>query len=117
MKEQRAGFSQREPDMRSPGTPKLSFSCKRVSDFKAVPQSRHFFLCVYFTLSRCYHPHIPVKCYKKMTTHTAVLPFPFLIPADKLNGLKIPRLQLLPKCCLGSRNNITDTAYRVFSKM
>lgn len=103
--------------MRSPGAPKLSFSCKPVSDFKAVSTVKAFFLYIFFTLSRCYHTHILVKLYKKTTAHTAVPLFPFLIPAEILNGLKFPRLQLLPKSCIGSRNYITNIAYRTFSMM
>lgn len=43
MEEERASFSQREPDMRSAGAPKLSFSCKPVSDFKVVSTVKAFF--------------------------------------------------------------------------
>lgn len=117
MEEQRPGFLQREPDTRSPGAPKLSFSCTPVSDFKAVTTVKTFF----YAFSSHYQDAIThtfqLNYSKKMTAHTAVLPFPFLIPAEILNGLKFPGLQLLPKCCLGSRKNITNTTYRVFSMM
>lgn len=87
MEEQRAGFSQREPDMRSPGAPKMSFSCKPVSDFKAVTTVKAFF----YVFSSHYQDAITHICQlnaiKKMTAHTAVLPFPFLIPAEKWSGL------------------------------